>query len=365
LLFSKALRRRAASMQPRVCAEPLPAALRLVPRGAAVASILGCVVTRGATHYEFAAVASIDRPGTLASLAGIAHLQNATWIESGNPHLELVGLGWSACRVAPDEMGTVLRCEFDAPPLDSLRLRLAMFGARGEFEMPLADAALRGDGRWLVWNPTPIYVKEGAALRKDRLGSWVREWRDAGFVDVHVLARDDTVCARASGLGLACAVRPPIDAAMSATGAARYHDLTLYNLLGLVTATALRHDVVAFMDLDELPPPDMDAKARGLLNSSRGYLRAFFRGERCRPPSFCPASECELAAAAASGVCDAELHHTGNSKLVAVPRRLRMISAHEAWTHSHDQKPPHIAAKGCAGRNWPFDLCLRNRSVFG
>ena len=43
-------------MQPRVCAEPLPAALRLVPRGSAV----------------------------------------------------------------PDEMGTVLRCEFDAPPLDSL-----------------------------------------------------------------------------------------------------------------------------------------------------------------------------------------------------------------------------------------------------
>ena len=126
-------------MQPRVCAEPLPAALRLVPRGSAVASILGCVVTRGAAHYEFAAVASIDRPGTLASLAGIAHLQNSTWIESGHPHLEFVGLGWSACRVVPDEMGTVLRCEFDAPPLDSLRLRLAMFGARGELR--LAHAA--------------------------------------------------------------------------------------------------------------------------------------------------------------------------------------------------------------------------------
>jgi hypothetical protein len=76
-------------MQPRVCAEPLPAALRLVPRGSAVASILGCVVTRAAHHYEFAAVASIDRPGTLSSLVGIAHLQNSTWIESGHPHLLL------------------------------------------------------------------------------------------------------------------------------------------------------------------------------------------------------------------------------------------------------------------------------------
>ena len=175
-------------------------------------------------------------------------------------------------------------------------------------------------------------------------------------------------CQLARRASILCEQRSAIAGVQGAE--ARYHDLDIYCTVGLVYARTGGYGAIAFADLDERPGPSTPSLVRQLQGSRFAFMRAFFRSARCAPLEggrpFCPESDCDVELAVHSGRCDTDLLAWANGKIIGIPSRMRLASAHLAWASTGAGKLAHLhRPPGCKlGRNWRFETCWQNVSVF-
>ena len=364
-----------------LCAD---APLRINVGTVAVVHVYGCAASgRHDGDGLVTFVLSLDQDAHMAArleAGSLTHRQVVDWQQHRTPSMRIQhGASRVDCHWDLTTIAALGLCPMDTSLLDRLRVTPARpvtlkvsitigddSTTRSISLAPSALGVAEHQERWLAWNPTPMYLG-GVQPSVAALGAWAAAWRDAGFADVHIFAREDVSCQLARRGSILCEQRSTIAGLQGR--AARYHDLDIYCTVGLVYARTGGYGAIAFADLDERPGPDTRSLVRRLKVSRAAFMRAFFRSSWCAPLEgrpFCPRSDCDIELAVHSGRCQAGLLANANAKIIGIPSRMRLASAHSAWASSGAGKQAHLhRPPGCTlGRNWRFETCWQNVSVF-
>jgi len=206
-----------------------------------------------------------------------------------------------------------------------------------------------GGSRAAVWTGTALFELPCHRLVWQKLVVWVAAWQAAGFQDIVLHARDAQMCETLKEhlQGAKCMPTPSQPGSFPDVPQANdvmrdYLDQALLNMVGLVQTRAAGYKLIAFVDVDELPPvsvePLKDALAALAAEEQWSHTSVFVRQSVCSP-RYCPKSRSELMDALASGKCNGTqlLHGAGNvppldtvTKVIGVPARMTSVKVHSA-----------------------------------